>query len=109
MREMLIENTVNATSREPSKAALYRGIPASMCRVTFSSTTIASSTTNPVATVSAIKDKVSRLKLQRYITPKVPTSEIGTATAGIKVALHRLRNRKTTMTTSAVEMMSERS
>ena len=44
-----------------------RGIPASICREIFSSTTTASSTTNPVATVSAISDRLSRLKPARYM------------------------------------------
>ena len=52
----------------------------------FSSTTMASSTTKPVATVSAISERLSRLKPSRYITPKVPISDTGTATLGISVA-----------------------
>ena len=49
-----------------SLRAVERGLaaavaPASMWRVTFSVTTIASSTTNPVAIVSAISDRLSRL------------------------------------------------
>ena len=59
--EMLIDITVNATSPEPRIAASIRGMPASMWREMFSSTTMASSTTNPVATVSAISDRLSRL------------------------------------------------
>ena len=46
---------------------------------------MASSTTKPVAMVSAISDRLFRLKPSRYMTPKVPTSESGTATAGITV------------------------
>jgi hypothetical protein len=56
--EMLMERTVNATSRVPSSVAWSRGIPCSMWRETFSSTTMASSTTKPVATVSAISDRL---------------------------------------------------
>ena len=40
-------------------AARRRGMPASICRFTFSSTTMASSTTKPVETVSAISEKLS--------------------------------------------------
>ena len=38
--------------------------------------------------VSAISDRLSRLKPSTYITANVPTSESGTVTAGISVAAH---------------------
>src|ERR1035437_5650330 len=75
----------------------------------FSITTIASSTTKPVETVSAIKERLSRLKPNRYITAKVPTSEVGTATKGINVARGLRRNRNTTRITSAIEINNVRS
>ena len=59
--DRLIDSTVKPTSRAPRSAASARPMPSSMWRCTFSSTTIASSTTKPVATVSAISDSVSRL------------------------------------------------
>ena len=59
--DRLIERTVNPTSRAPSSAAASRVWPASTCRAMFSSTTIASSTTKPVAMVSAISDRLSML------------------------------------------------
>jgi hypothetical protein len=59
--EALIERTVKAISRDPIKAASSGGIPFSLYRVMFSRTTIASSTTNPVAMVRAIRDRLSRL------------------------------------------------
>ena len=62
----------------------------------FSITTMASSTTKPVEMVSAISDRLSRLKPTRYITANVPISETGTATVGISVARGLRRNRKTT-------------
>src|SRR3954462_14915319 len=61
-------------------------MPSSMCRCVFSSTTIASSTTKPVATVSAISDRLLMLKPARYMTEKVPISDTGTATAGMTAA-----------------------
>src|ERR1700747_3466697 len=67
----------------------------------FSIITIASSTTKPVEMVSAIKVKLLRLYPSRYITPKVPTRESGTATLGMIVADKVRRNKKITMTTSA--------
>jgi hypothetical protein len=57
-----------------------------MWRAMFSSTTMASSTTKPVAMVSAISDRLSRLKPARYMTAKVPASDTGTATLGMSVA-----------------------
>ena len=59
--EMLIDSTVKPTSPAPLRAASIGDRPSSMWRVMFSSTTMASSTTNPVATVSAISDRLSRL------------------------------------------------
>jgi hypothetical protein len=59
--ERLIDRTVNPTSRVPRSAACIGAMPFSMWRETFSSTTMASSTTKPVAIVSAISDSVSRL------------------------------------------------
>ncbi|CRO42713.1 hypothetical protein PAERUG_E10_London_26_VIM_2_06_13_02639 [Pseudomonas aeruginosa] len=52
----------------------------------FSTMTIASSTTKPVAMVSAIRVRLLIEKPDRYITPKVPISDSGTAKLGIRVA-----------------------
>ena len=84
-------------------------MPCSMWRDVFSSTTIASSTTKPVAIVSAISVKLLTEKPNRYITPNVPISDTGTATLGISVARALRRNRNTTRTTSTTAMASERS
>ncbi len=54
--------------------------------------TMASSTTNPVAMVRAISDKLLRLKLARYITAKVPISDSGTDRLGMMVAGTLRRN-----------------
>ena len=59
--ESVIDKMVKPTSAAPSIAACIGGVPISMCRTMFSSITIASSTTNPTASVSAISDNVSRL------------------------------------------------
>src|SRR5271170_5392025 len=75
----------------------------------FSIITIASSTTKPVEIVSAIKDKLSSEYPSRYITPKVPTSDSGTATLGIIVAERLRRNKKMTITTSATVSISSNS
>ncbi len=49
--------------------------------------------------VSAISDKLSRLKPQRAMMPNVPTSESGRAAAGMIVARGLRRNTKITITT----------
>jgi hypothetical protein len=72
-----------------------------MWRLVFSSTTMASSTTKPVATVSAISDRLLSEKPSRYITPKVPSSDTTVATAGMMVARALRRNTLTTSTTSS--------
>ena len=59
--EMLIDSTVKPISLAPVRVASSTPMPRSMWRMTFSTTTMASSTTNPVATVSAIKDRLSML------------------------------------------------
>src|SRR4030088_2608168 len=66
----------------------------------FSITTIASSTTKPDAIVSAIKERLSRLKPSIYIAPKVPTSDSGTDRLGMMVARALRRKTKITSTTS---------
>ena len=65
----------------------------------FSSITMASSTTNPMDRISAIIERLSRLKFSRYITAKVPMMENGSARLGMMVAEKFRRNRKMTMTT----------
>ena len=104
--DRLIDSTVKPTSRAPRSAASTRPMPASMWRVVFSSTTMASSTTKPVATVSAIKLRLLRLKFNRYITPKVPSSDTTVATAGIRVARALRKKSPTTSTTSTIEIIN---
>ena len=73
-----------------------------MWRWMFSSITIASSTTKPTAMVKPISERLSRLKPSTYISPKVPSSDIGTVTLGISVARRLRRKMKITMTTSPI-------
>lgn len=58
----------------------------------FSITTMASSTTKPVAMVSAISVRLLMEKPRKYMAAKVPTSDSGTATLGIMVAGTLRRN-----------------
>ena len=75
----------------------------------FSIITIASSTTKPVAMVSAISVRLLIEKPVRYITPNVPISDSGTATAGIMVAGTLRRTRKITSTTRPTASISSNS
>ena len=75
----------------------------------FSITTMASSTTKPLAMASAISDRLSSEKPHRYMMAQVPMSETGTATAGMSVARTLRRKMKTTAMTSTTEMISVRS
>ena len=72
----------------------------------FSIITMASSTTKPVEMVSAISVRLLMEKPARYITPKVPTSDSGTATLGISVAEALRRNTKITATTRPTARIS---
>src|SRR5271165_275416 len=107
--DMLMEKTVKPICSEPFSAACNGAMPSSRWRVTFSMTTIASSTTNPVEMVSAINERLSMLYPQRYITAQVPTSDTGTATAGMSVARGLRRKTNTTAMTRTTEIMSVRS
>ena len=59
--DRLIDTTVKPISRAPCNAASIGVLPRSICREMFSSTTIASSTTKPVATVIAMSERLSML------------------------------------------------
>src|SRR6202008_541031 len=71
--------------------------------------TMASSTTNPVAMVSAIRDRLSKLYPRKYIAAKVPTKDNGTATLGIMVAERLRKNRKMTITTRPIVSINSNS
>ena len=98
-RLMVIEIIVKPISRAPLSAASKGGSPISMWRTMFSSMTMASSTTKPTESVSAIIDRLSIVKPRMYITAKVPNSDIGTARLGMIVADRLRRKRKITSTT----------
>ena len=72
----------------------------------FSITTMASSTTKPVAMVRAISERLLRLKPNRYMAPSVPTSDSGTERLGIRVARVLRRNTKITSTTRMTARVS---
>src|SRR5262249_52498219 len=86
--------TAPATSFIATDAALCGSvIPSTMCRSTFSITTMASSTTSPVASV--IPNKVSVLIENPSSCTKmnVPISDTGIVIAGINVVRQSCKNR----------------
>ncbi len=88
------------TSRMALYVASFGESPSAMLRSTFSTTTIASSTTIPMASTSPKSDNALMEKPKACISPKVPTIDTGTASSGITEARHVCRNRITTSTTS---------
>ena len=71
----------------------------SMTRSTFSTTTIASSTTRPIATTIASNETVLAEKPSDVMIAKAPIRLTGTATVGMMVARTEPRKRNTTRTT----------
>ena len=59
--EIVMERIVNPISLVPFSAASKTFSPISMCRTMFSRTTMASSTTKPTESVSAMSDRLSML------------------------------------------------
>src|SRR5260370_40086538 len=80
----------------------------SMTRSTFSITTIASSTTMPIASTRARSDTVLAEYPMISMTANVPMIDTGTATSGISVVRSLPRNRKTTIATSTNAIASVR-
>ena len=80
-------------------AASNGGLPSCRWRSTFSTMTIASSTTRP--TESTMASSVSRLMVKpaASIRKTAPMSEIGMATTGMSTERTEPRNRKMTTTT----------
>ncbi|MNT25890.1 hypothetical protein D3C72_1614350 [compost metagenome] len=70
-----------------------------MFRSTFSTTTIASSTTMPMASTSPNSVSALMENPKAYMTAKVPMIETGTAISGMIDARHVCRKRMTTSTT----------
>ena len=71
-----------------------------MCDSTASTTTMASSTTKPMASTMPSKHTVFSEKPSRGKKQKVVTSETGTAMSGMSVARQPCRKRNTTTATS---------
>ena len=96
-----------AISAEPTSSMLLTAAscgdsPSAMLRSTFSTTTIASSTTMPTASTRPNNDRLLSVKPNSDIRKKVPTSETGIASNGMTAARQVCRNRTTTSTTSRI-------
>src|SRR4051812_3652815 len=74
--------------------------PNAILRSTFSTTTIASSTTIPMASTRPNSERLLIENPSASMTAKVPTSDTGTAAKGMIEARQVCRNRITTITTS---------
>ena len=94
------------TSRIAFFVASRAESPSRIHRSTFSTTTIASSTTIPIASTSPNSERLLNEKPSSRITAKVPTSETGTAAIGTSVARHCWRKTSTTTKTSTVASKS---
>src|SRR5260370_979059 len=79
-------------------------MPERMLRSTFSTTTIASSTTMPTARTSPKSERLFSDIPSGYRTANVPTRETGIAITGIIEALQFCRNRNTTPSTRRMAM-----
>jgi hypothetical protein len=73
--------------------------PLAMFRSTFSTTTMASSTTMPMARTSPKRDRLFNEKPKACITARVPMRDTGTAMSGMIEARQVWRNTTTTTTT----------
>jgi len=86
IRTSVVAMTANPISRLPFVAARSVGSPPSMRRAMFSSTTIASSTTRPIARTKPSSVRVLIEKSSAAMTMNAEIIEIGIVTAGISVA-----------------------
>ena len=105
---MVIATTGPAISRAPTSAAWTGVSPSSMWRCTFSTTTIASSTTSPIASTMASRVSRLRLKPSASISMQPPMIDSGMVTTGIRTERSEPRNRKMTTITIATASISVR-
>ncbi|MNG02261.1 hypothetical protein D3C84_852810 [compost metagenome] len=89
-----------AISRAPFLAASKEDSPSSIRLWTFSTTTMASSTTRPMARTMASSVSRLRLKPSASMIAAAPSSDSGILRTGTATARMEPRNRKITSTTS---------
>ncbi len=98
-----IPTSAEVISRMDWRVASLAESPVScITRSTFSTTTIASSTSRPMASTMANMVSVLIEYPATDSTPKVPSSTTGTAIAGIKVARKFCKKMNITITTSSM-------
>ena len=97
-----IEISAPPTSSIVLWAACKGDMPARMLRSTFSTTTIASSTTMPTASTRPNSDRLLSEMPKATRIVNVPTSETGIAMTGMMAARQFWRNRNTTPTTRRI-------
>ena len=90
------------TSVMAFRAASRGESPSCSQRSTFSTTTIASSTTMPMASTKPNSDRLFKLKPRAAIAANVPTTATGTAIRGMRVARHVCKNINTTSATRMI-------
>ena len=96
------------TSPIDLRTASRRERPCSISRATFSTTTIASSTTSPIASTRPNRVTVFVVSPSAFMNANVPMSETGIVTAGIKVARQSCRKMNTTRKTRSPASTSVR-
>ena len=101
---MVVAITAKKTCLAPRSAATSGGSPSSIRRWIFSTTTMASSTTRPMAKTKASRVKRLIEKPSGARMMKVERIQIGATTEGIRAARHVPRNRKFTAATRPKEM-----
>ena len=87
------------SSRAPSNAAFSGVCPSRMCRSTFSTITMASSTTRPTDNTMARRVRRFSVKPNICMRKTAPMSDTGIATSGIITERSEPRNRKITTAT----------
>ncbi len=96
-RVMVIAMMGPSSSRAPIKAASMRVLPMRTWRSTFSTTTMASSTTRPTASTMASIVSRFRLNPNAYITTAAPMSDTGIAMSGtsaVRIGAHEQEHRE---------------
>src|SRR6185312_14582731 len=105
-RMKAIATTGADTSFMAWTVASFGDMPSSMCRCTDSTTTIASSTTMPMASTRPNMLVMLIEKCNIGNSAKVPTTATGTVSSGISVARQLCRNRNTTRITRPIASSS---
>ncbi len=99
-RVSVMATTAKPISLAPLSAAWKGSSPSSMWRKMFSSTTMASSTTRPMASTRASRVKVFTVKPAAAMMAKAPIRLTGIVTSGMMEARRVRRNTNTTRATS---------